>query len=176
VTSDPAVQDKWPSWSQDGQSIYFDSWRDGANQIWKVPATGGKAVQITPKGVWRGLPQESPDGKFLYYVRYNQASDAYDSVWRMPVGGGEETRVIDSIRPVGGYRVREQGIYFFTPPDERGRSDICLYEFATGKTRKILTVEGILNFYIDASPDGRTILFTRRDQVGLDLMLVENFR
>ena len=66
VTSDPGVEDKWPSWSQDGRTIYFDSWRDAANQIWKVPAVGGKAVQITPNGVWRGMPQESPDGKFLY--------------------------------------------------------------------------------------------------------------
>jgi Tol biopolymer transport system component len=140
-----------------------------------VPAAGGKAVQITPNGVWRGTPQESPDGKFVYYQRYNEAHDAYDSVWRMPVGGGEETRVIDSIRPVGGYRVREQGVYFFAPPDERGRSDICQHEFATGKTKKILTVEGIVSFYIEASPDGRTILYTHVDQAGSDLMLVENF-
>ena len=94
----------------------------------------------------------------------------------MPVGGGEETRVIDPIRPVGGYRVREQGIYFFAPPDERDRSDICLYEFTTGKTKKILTVEGIVSFYIEASPDGRTILYPHVDQVGSDLMLVEDFR
>ena len=176
VTSDPAVQDKWPSWSQDGQSIYFDSWRNGANQIWKVPATGGKAVQITPDGIWRGTPQESPDGKSVYYQRHNKIHDVYDSVWRMPLEGGEETKVIDSIRPVGGYRVREQGIYFFTPPDERGRSDVCLYEFAAGKTRKILTIEGTPSFHIEASPDGRTILYTHLDQSGSDLMLVENFR
>ena len=122
------------------------------------------------------MPQESPDGKLLYYQRYSEARDAYDSVWRMPVEGGEETRVIDSIRPIGGYRVREQGVYYFTPLDEQGRSDICLYEFATGKTKKIPTVEGIVSSYIEAAPDGRTILYPHLDQAGSDLMLVENFR
>ncbi len=176
VTNDPAVEDKWPSWSRDGRSIYFDSWREGANQIWKVPAAGGKAVQITPDGVWRGTPQESSDGKFLYYQRYNQARDAYDSVWRMPVEGGEEARVIDPIQPVGGYSIGQQGIYFFAKPDERGRSDVCLYGFATGKAKIIATVEGTISFYIDASPDGQSIVYTHLDQSGSDLMLVENFR
>ncbi len=176
VTSDTAVEDKWPSWSRDGQSIYFDSWRDGANQIWQVPAAGGKAVQITPKGVWRGLPQESPDGEFLYYVKYNEARDAYDSVWRMPVEGGEETRVIDSILAQGGYRVREQGVYFLSPPDRHGRSDISLYNLATGKTSKLAAIEGVIGFYLDVSPDGRSIVYPHLDQFDSDLMLVENFR
>jgi eukaryotic-like serine/threonine-protein kinase len=176
VTSDPAVEDKWPSWSQDSQTIYFDSWRDGANQIWKVPSAGGRAVQITPGGVRRSGPQESPDGKFVYYMKYNAAHGAYDSVWRMPVGGGEEIRVIDSVHPDGFYRVREAGIYFFTPVDERGRSDICLYEFATGKTKRILAIEGRSSYYIEASADARSILYSNYDQAGSDLMLIENFR
>jgi len=177
LTSDPAVEDKWPYWSRDGQWIYFS--RGGlaggpaTNQIWKVPATGGKAVQITPNGEVREMPQESPDGKFLYYKKYTAYSC---SVWRMPVGGGEEARVITSVHPPGGHRVREQGIYFFRAPDGQGHSDICFYEFATGKTRKILTIERPIGFYIEVSPDGRTILYNQVDQVGSDLMLVENFR
>ena len=122
------------------------------------------------------MPQESVDGEFLYYRKHDKADDTYRSVWRMPVGGGQETKVLDSIHTVGGYRVREKGIYFFSPPDEQGHSDICLYEFDTGKKRKIQTIEGRIGYYIEVSPDGQTILYTQYDQAGSDLMLVENFR
>jgi Tol biopolymer transport system component len=55
---------KWPYWSRDGRWLYFVSPRDGG-QVWKMPATGGQATQITRNG--GDVPQESPDGKFIYY-------------------------------------------------------------------------------------------------------------
>ena len=68
------------------------------------------------------------------------------------------------------------GIYFFTKPDEKGHSDLSVYEFATGKIRKILTIERPVTWRIEVSRDGRTILYTQVDEAGSDLMLVENFR
>ncbi len=84
--------------------------------------------------------------------------------------------VLDSVHPSGGWAFWEQGIYFFRPPDSKGHSDLCLYEFGTGKTSKVLTIEKPIFYFIEASPDGRTILYTQNDQDGSDLMLVENFR
>jgi Tol biopolymer transport system component len=63
LTTDPAA-DNWPCWSQDGQSVYFTSTRSGAKQIWKMPAGGGDAVQIT-RDAGADIPRESPDGKFV---------------------------------------------------------------------------------------------------------------
>jgi Tol biopolymer transport system component len=168
LTSGPFV-DKRSTFSQDGRSIYFPSNRSGEYQIWKIPADGGNPVQITPNGEARDTPQESPDGRFLYYCKG-------DSVWRMPVGGGEESMVLDSIHPFGGWAFWEQGIYFFRPADAMEHSDLCLYEFATGNTSKVLTIEKPIFYYIAASPDGRSILYTQNDRRGSDLMLVENFR
>jgi Tol biopolymer transport system component len=169
LMTEPAGLTLWPAWSRDGQSIYFRSRRSGSSEIWKMPAAGGDAVQITPNGHERDLPQESPDGQFLYYVHGDRYPDQC-SVWRMPVRGGEETRVLDSTSCAGPFVVLAQGIYFVTP----SRSDISYYDFSGGTTRKILTV-GRATF-IEASPDGRTVLFTQADQSGSDLMLVENFR
>ena len=170
VTTHPR-SDKWPSWSRDGQSLYFCSLRSGRDAIWKKPATGGEAMQITRQG--GDLPQESPDGRFVYYEK---GWPLHCSVWRVPAAGGEEVKVLDSTHPEAGWTVGKEGIYFFTTPDRQRRSDICFYRFATGKISKIVTIEGDLGYRIAVSPDERTILYGQYDQAGSDLMLVENFR
>ena len=58
-----------PTWSHDGRWIYFSSTRTGRAEIWKMSAQGGAATQLTTKG---GMyPNESPDGKYLYYVKWD---------------------------------------------------------------------------------------------------------
>ena len=42
-----SANDTHPRWSVDGTSIYFLSTRTGSQQIWRLPLTGGEAVQIT---------------------------------------------------------------------------------------------------------------------------------
>ncbi len=171
MTTHPRA-DAWPYWSRDGQSLYFKSTRpSGWAEIWKMPAKGGEAVQITRHE--GDAPQESPDGRFVYYEK---GYPSQCSVWKVPAAGGEEVKVLDSTHRDAGWTVGKEGIYFFTPPDGQGRSDICLYNFATGKTSKLLTIERNVGYRIAVSPDERTILYTQFDQAGSDLTLVENFR
>jgi Tol biopolymer transport system component len=47
MTTHPA-NDGNPSWSHDGRWIYFDSARAGQQQVFKIPANGGAAIQVTP--------------------------------------------------------------------------------------------------------------------------------
>ncbi len=158
---------KHPSWSRDGAWLYFCTKPSG---IWKIRSDGGGAVQICGKG---DMPQESPDGKFVYY------SDGWPSplsVWRIPVGGGVENKVLDSVNPSTLWTVTPGGIYHFGVADDRGYSELRLYEFATGKVRKLFTIEHRLEYGLSISPDGRTILYAQVDESGSDLMLVENFR
>ncbi|HLA73355.1 MAG TPA: S9 family peptidase [Steroidobacteraceae bacterium] len=42
-----SANDTHPRWSVDGTSIYFLSSRAGSMQIWRLPMSGGEAVQIT---------------------------------------------------------------------------------------------------------------------------------
>jgi Tol biopolymer transport system component len=157
----------WPCWSRDSRSIYFQS----SGQVWKMPASGGEPAQITRNG--GGVPQESPDGKFIYYIR-DWPSPC--SVWRMPVGGGEETRMLESVHLAGHYTVGAEGIYFFGPEDDKGRSDIIFfYDFVARKTSRILTIDNPVYEGLEISPDGRTILYPMMEEPGSDLMLVENF-
>jgi Tol biopolymer transport system component/DNA-binding winged helix-turn-helix (wHTH) protein len=162
---------QWPYWARDGQSLYFASGDRNGTEVWKMRSTGGGAIQVTRNG--GDVPQESPDGKFVYY---GKGWPLPWSVWRMPVEGGEETKVLDSVNPSTLWTVGSKGIYFFKAADDKGRSDLCRYEFATAKTRKLLTIERSVSYGLTVSPDGRTILYTQLDEAGTDLMLVENFR
>jgi len=170
LTTNP-TEDKWPYWSHDGKSIYFTSTRTGREEIWKMPSGGGEAVQITRNS--GDTPQESPDDKFLYYMKgWPEAV----SVWRSSVDGNQETKVLDSVHSEGQWTLAKKGIYFFRAPDKLGHSDLCFYEFASGQVRKILTIQRPLDNHITVSPDGRTILYPQFDDSGSVLMLVENFR
>ena len=66
LTSDPS-DEAVPSVSHDGKWIYFSSTRTGRWEIWRQPAEGGEALQMTHEG---GLiPLESHDGKVVYYQK-----------------------------------------------------------------------------------------------------------
>jgi hypothetical protein len=69
-----------------------------------------------------------------------------------------------------------EGIYFIPRPDSAGRTSLQFFNFATKKIRSITTFEGPAGYYLSISPDGRWILYSQIDQMGSDLMLVENFR
>ena len=56
-----------PSWSRDGEWIYFSSDRSGRFEIWRIPSQGGSAEQVTRDGGY--VARESADGKTLYYTK-----------------------------------------------------------------------------------------------------------
>jgi Tol biopolymer transport system component len=165
LTSSSAT-DQTPRWSRDGKWIYFASDRSGEDQIWKVPAAGGKVVQVTRKGGFAAF--ESPDSQWLYYTKS-------DGLWKMPRDGGEEIQVLESVEQHAFAIVRE-GIYFIPRPDSAGRYSLQFFDFGTKGIRPLSTIDGPIEAYLSVSSDGRWILYSQIDQVGSDLMLVENFR
>ncbi len=166
-----SIEDEWPYWSRDGRWLYFTSDRSGHTEIWRMSSKDGQGVQITRKE--GDVPEESPDGRFIYY---SKGWPVETSLWRMPVDGGKEVEVLGAVNTWGRWTLGREGIYFFTPPDKEGHSDIRLHEFSTGKVRNILTLERRIGEHIAVSPDGSTILYTQLDEASSDLMLVENYR
>jgi hypothetical protein len=92
----------------------------------------------------------------------------------MPVAGGEETQVLDRVVAWRGFDVTDRGIYFLTRSD--AEFSIQFFSLATTKTETIAKVERPTLGGLTVSPDGKTILYCQLDQLGSDLMLVENFR
>jgi Tol biopolymer transport system component/predicted Ser/Thr protein kinase len=167
MTTDPA-NDGNPSWSKDGRWIYFDSARTGEQQIFKIPANGGVAMQLTRDGGF--APRESPDGKFLYYTK-----GLFDSsLWRVPVEGGQPSKVLDGLSQYENLAIKDSGVYFV--PSGRARSSSIQYlSFATGKTLPVATFENPIPGGIAVSPDGHSILYSNLERSGSELMLVDNF-
>jgi dipeptidyl aminopeptidase/acylaminoacyl peptidase len=64
MTTD-AASDSSPNWAPDGKSIYFLSTRSGSSQVWKIPANGGEAMQVTSLPLDIGSFLVSPDGNLL---------------------------------------------------------------------------------------------------------------
>ncbi|HEU0185747.1 MAG TPA: winged helix-turn-helix domain-containing protein [Blastocatellia bacterium] len=176
LTTEPS-EDIVPSWSHDGQWIYFCSNRNGSQQIWKMPAKassrGGQAVQVTKQGGFDNV--ESPDGQYLYYAKGRGES----GIWRIPVAGGPETPVLDHHQAglTRQWAVTPQGIWFVTSEAAK-RPLIEFYSFGAGRVTIAATLEkplppGISGLTI--SPDGRRLIWTQMDQVNSDITLAENF-
>ena len=114
---------------------------------------------------------ESPDGKEVYF----QAPDSGD-IWKVAIGGGEETRVLG---PIDEFAVAAEGIYFI----EIGTrlyvgttgSSLKFFSFAKGTTEKVADIKLKPLNGLSVSPDGRYVLFSQIDPFVCDLMLVENF-
>ncbi len=157
-----------PSWSRDAHWIYFCSDRSGINQIWKLPAEGGDAIQVTKNG---GVDvQESADGEKLYYSKGENAP----GLWSVPTRGGEESLVY---RPVHRYwDLVNDGVYFVE--EIQKKYFIQFLNFRTGAKVPISQI-GIPWFShagLSVSPDRRWILYEQRDGSNSNIMVVENFR
>ena len=172
----------FPSFSRDGQWIYFSKMEGGVARIWKMVATGGAPVQVT--NGW--MPIESYDGDLFYLDNLNGAG----SVWRLPRGGGPAVKVVEGVVS-GNFDVVDGGLYYIDSVSgdagsfiDRPGSDTRLryLDFATSQSTTVAAnlgmVTGATNSPggLSATRDGRTVFFARVDSEINELMLVDNFR
>jgi dipeptidyl aminopeptidase/acylaminoacyl peptidase len=80
--------DSAPSFSPDGQFVYFSSSRVGKNSIWKIAANGvGGLGLVTSFTTADTCPQVSPDGTLLTFTAH-MAGSRIPQVWTTPLGPG----------------------------------------------------------------------------------------
>jgi Tol biopolymer transport system component len=189
LTSAPSREGR-ASWSGDGRWIYFYSTRSGREEIWKMPAKGGEAIQLTTDGGHESF--ESPDGKLLYYVYFEGLRSIPIETYSGPKEGSP---LLEAVRP-GFWAVTEKGIYFVEFGDRDADSQdvfgvlddlrvpsvsskIKFYDFRTRNITQIGTIEKDVrraDCGFCASWDGRTMAWSQIDQRESDLMMIENFR
>lgn len=57
---------RYPAVSPDGRTVFFESWRGGDANIWRMGIDGSDLKRLT-NGIWDAWPCCSPDGKWVYY-------------------------------------------------------------------------------------------------------------
>ena len=162
----PNADNGAPNWSRDGKWIYFySSHEKGPLQLWRVPFQGGAPVRVTKSG---GIyATESEDGRFLYF------SKGRPGIWKMPLSGGEEERVLD--QPVNWFNwaLTPGGIYFLNETDAQ-RPAIAFFDFARRKSTPIQVVDKTV-LGLTLAPDEKSLLYGQPGSEDYEIMLVKNF-
>jgi Tol biopolymer transport system component/DNA-binding winged helix-turn-helix (wHTH) protein len=173
ITRDPA-DENMPSWSHDGQFVYYGSNRSGRYEIWRIAVARGKEEQLTHAGGF--LPFESRDGRTLYYLRARGGE-----LLARPTAGGDE-RSIAACIDTWAYAVGPQGIFLVDCPAPGNGADapevLRHWDATTGQFRTVATLDmgrsGLI-LGLSASADGGRLIYSRYTPAS-DLMMIENFR
>ena len=80
-----------PASSPDGKFIVFTSNRNGSFNIWRMNADGSEPTQLTT-GDGNFYPSFSSDSQ---WVAYDNQVHSRVSIWKVPINGGESTKVAD---------------------------------------------------------------------------------
>lgn len=146
--------------SPDGQWVSFGSTRSGNEDIWKMPAGGGEAVQLTRHLADDLYASWSPDGTRLCFTSERDGQHA--NVWTVSADGAEERQITadaDSVVRGGGSICSwsPDGTHIAYSAVHSGIAAIWVTPEAGGAARQI--TEGPVDWLPDWSPDGRSIAF-----------------
>jgi WD40-like Beta Propeller Repeat len=157
----------------------------GRSEIWRIPAAGGRATQITSGGAFE--PREASDGRTLYYVsraRRPEGLGAVVTLKRIPAAGGVEEDIFSGVRP-GTWDITDRGIIFLTTDSDlaasgRVRDGLALYDFADRRVRQLEALPFRLARFktprLAVSRDGRWVLANHLDAWERDVMVADNVR
>lgn len=73
-------------WSPDGKYLLYTARRNNDFDIYRIPASGGKEVQLTNTAGLDDGSEYSPDGKYIYF---NSTRSGTMQLWRMHADGSE---------------------------------------------------------------------------------------
>ena len=166
LTSDPGNEVR-PSWSSDGQWIYY-GWSHGTRtQIWKMPASGGAPTQVSRNGGSAAF--ETSDAKWLYVMNAPK-------LVRMRPDGSDETTMYEGIG-VNFIAMGGRHLYVLDPGKRQ------LMRAVLGDT----ALETVHQFDVDNAPigggtcigvprDESKLIYRREVRIRTTLMLIDKFR
>ena len=164
-----AADDVVPSWSRDGTSIYFASDRNGAYEVWRMPAAGGPAVPLTKGGGFAAF--ESLDGREVYFTRFEKSG-----LWAVAASGGPERAVLDQPACWGYWALGRRGIFFLDSAGPRLR--IAFQRWGAARPDPVADVPSdpaCGESGLALSPDERTLLYVGTSRES-DIVLIDKFR
>jgi Tol biopolymer transport system component/DNA-binding winged helix-turn-helix (wHTH) protein len=161
-----------PYWSRDGKWIYFRSKEPDRMGIFRCPASGGDAIQIS-KDIHGFDPREALDGTGVYFASHEEKSTLKMAALPPRPGTDAEVGAFPRLRNAGLWTVSRSGIYFVSADAPRSLS---YFDFATRQVHPIFEVDEDFTSGLSVSPDGRWILYSQEGDTAGDIMLVDHFR
>jgi TolB protein len=125
-----------------------------ASIVYTVPVSGGTPRRVTKLGP-SYLHGWSPDGKFLVYT--GQRGGEFD-IYRIPVDGGDETRLTTTPGLDDGPEYSPDGKDIYFNSVRSGTMQIWRMR-ADGSAQQQITSDSYNNWFPHVSPDGRWIVF-----------------
>jgi len=153
-----------PTYSRDGNWIYFSSVHAGAFVLKRMAASGGPSTVIVGRSV-EGA-QESADGRWLYF-----SDSPSGGLWKMPMGGGEISRVLESIIV---YALTRDAIYYWS--GEARRLMLRRLDLKSGTDKVIFRPLRPAAPGLTATPDGRRLCYPEIQHDSQELLMLENWR
>lgn len=166
--SNSQYNDFTPVWSTDGQWIYFTSIRQGKYEIWRLPAKGGEAIQITRGG--GRIPYPSPDGRYLYFTRHEilRRIDLRNN--RDEAIPGLESTIVER------YWHPARDHIYFSPVKAVQKAAIFRLSLQSRTIEKLIEIDGILPIWrpgIAVSSDEKRIAFCYTSYQQSDILMAE---
>jgi TolB protein len=160
LTRSPKSQERYPSWSPDGNQVSFNSDRDGTFNLYVIGADGKNLRQLTheKRGVEAGMQSWTADGKWIYFGLFGKGPPrmcriAPDGTKFRVLGRGIDPAVSPDGKIIAFARVRRDGHHLYAMG-------------ADGKNLRRLTRKGNPFGGVHAawSPRGKWIVYA--DRVG----------
>lgn len=80
----------WHGWSPDGKTLAYVARRNGQFDIYTIPVSGGKEIQLTDTPGLDDGPDYSPDGRYIYFNAYRNGTM---QLWRMDADGANQIQL-----------------------------------------------------------------------------------
>ncbi len=155
----------WPAISPDGRFVAY-AWKGESDNNWDIYAKqiGTETiVRITENSSTELRPRWSPDGNYVYYLRYENGGS---TIYKKPILGGEEIRILAAPQYCSGdfdVSPDERWISFNDRENESGPLRIILISLENGERKVLTQPETGFNGDIHPtfSPEGRKLAFIR---------------
>jgi Tol biopolymer transport system component len=133
-----------PAWSPDGKTVFYQSNVSGGFHIYSRAADGSGSEQtvIESKDAEEAVPNPSPDGRYLVYLRRSGGQPSTD-LWAVPLFGDRKPiPIVQSAFLKNGAAVSPDGKWLAYHTNESGRNEVYVAAFPGGGAKWQVSTNG----------------------------------
>jgi len=152
----------FPSFSSDGNTMYFTSDISGDWQLWSYKLLEKSLVQITQNGGYQAKADDI--NEMLYFNKYRQ-----QGIWQLDLKTAKEKQITSNVSRSLNFKVCSDSIYYSTESDN---IELWQMNLKTTKNQKVLTSTLNSNFKFDLIDDCQKLIFSKRENIESDILML----